>query len=410
MSIVAWLRNHLSGLSETDQKIARRVEASETRLAAGRPEEALETLGTGQPEDPELLARFLHMKIRVALALRDLLCLEGLALHAETLGQLLPEQARYLMLEAEAIGALNLAKSIAQGISASGIGAGADLLRIQQKKINRVISDGWMTIAQTALGAEYEDIRLIGWGRNSYIVSALPKDRQYKVAVKFLGPKAYGDARSRKRFEREVDALAQLDHPNILKVFAFHPEDPPYMVGEFFPGADLRRLLEQGRTFFASETAKIGMHLASAVAYAHERGLIHRNIQPSNVLINYQNDVKLIDFGLARLQIDSDVTSTGMVLGDWMYMPPEQFAGHTDPTPEMDVFGIGATLYHLVAKRPPYSRGKGLARQKAPPIAEVAPSLPGALKEVLERCLIEDPMERWNDPNEIAAKLKPLVA
>lgn len=320
MNILDWIRGQMASLSQEDARLARRVEAAETLLAHDDADQALRTLTVETPEDRDLLARYLYVKIRAAVRLRDLASLDGLGLHAETLAELLPEQAKYLMLEAEAIGALGLAKALAEGISLAGVGAGEDILRIQQKKVSRIMNEGCLDIARTALGREYEDIRLIGWGKTSYVVSALPKGRQHRVAVKFLGPRSYHDEKGRQRFEREAEVLRQLEHPGILQVFSFHPEEPPYMVTEFFPGADLKRLLEQGRTFFPGETARIGLQLASAVAAAHEEGVIHRNVQPANVLINYQNHVKLIDFGMARLSANSDISTTGMVLGEWFYM------------------------------------------------------------------------------------------
>lgn len=407
MSIVDWLRSRIGGLSARDQELASRLEKGEALRSQGSHEEALRALGTEMPEAPDLLARWLHLKVRVALDLRDLLCLEGMALHAETLGELLPEPARYLMLEAEAVGALHLAKSIAQGISAAGVGAGEDLVRIQAKKVRRIVDDGYLTIAQTTLGAHFEDIRLVGWGRTSYVVSCRGRDGGGRVAVKFLGPKAYLDERGRRRFQREFEALQALDHPNVLQVYDVHLAEPPYMVTEFFAGSDLRKLVEQGRTFFIKESLRIGVALCSAVAHAHSKDVIHRNIQPSNVLMNYSNDVKLIDFGMARLSQESDVSADGLVMGEWEYLSPEQFAGCPDgPTREMDIFGLGATLYYVLTGRPPYSRGKGLQRQRNPDVDELNPGISDGLREAVQRALNEDPMERWGGAEEMLEALR----
>lgn len=401
-----WIKGAVSGLEPEDQKLVSRIEEAEELLAKGAADEALSTLPYENPRDDELLARYLDIKIRAALRLRDLLCLEGMALHAETLGMLMRDKARYLMLEAEAIGALNLAKALAQGISLSGSGAGEDLLRIQNAKVSRVNKEGYLTIAFTTLQDQYSDIRLIGLGRHSYVVSALPKGREYRVAIKFLGPKAYLDPKGRKRFEREVGLLSRLDHPNILRVYGAQYEEPPYMITEFFAGADLRRLLEQGRSFFPGETARIGAGLCEAVAHAHDADIVHRNIQPANVLMNYENRIKLIDFGMARLGSVADISTYGMVLGDWAYMSPEQFAGDPTPTREQDIFGIGATLYHLVSKKPPFTRGKGLMREKCPRVEDVAPGLPGALRDVINKALEEDPEERWQSAEEMLEVLR----
>lgn len=406
MSIIDWVKSAFVTLSEDDQRLLPDVERAEEMFARGDSESALATLPAQLPGNDELLARVLDLKIRAALRMRDLLCLEGMALHAETLGELMKDKARYLMLEAEAIGALNLAKALANGISMAGVGAGEDLLRIKNAKASRVNKEGYLTIAHTALQSQYEDIRLIGLGRHSYVVSALPRSGEPRVAIKFLGPKAYLDAKGRRRFEREVEMLARLDHPNILRVLEYHFEEPPFMVTEFFGGADLRRLLEQGRSFFPIETARIGISLCEALAHAHQLEIIHRNVQPANVLMNYDNQIKLIDFGMARLGATADVSSYGMVLGDWAYLSPEQFGGDTRPAAEQDVFGVGATLYHLATGRPPYSRGKGLLREKAPPAKDVAKSLPRALGEALDISLADDPVDRFATIAEMLAVLR----
>lgn len=406
MSIIDWVRSAFVSLSPEDQRLLPDIEQAEEMLARGDAESALATLPSVLPGNDELLARVLDLKIRAALRMRDLLCLEGMALHAETLGELMKDKARYLMLEAEAIGALNLAKALANGISLAGVGAGEDLLRIRNAKATRVDKDGYLTIAHTALQAAYEDIRLIGLGRHSYVVSARPRGGDTRVAIKFLGPKAYLDEKGRRRFEREVEMLARLDHPNILRVLEYHFEEPPFMVTEFFGGADLRRLLEQGRTFFPIETTRIGIALCEALAHAHQLEIVHRNVQPANVLMNYDNKIKLIDFGMARLGSSADVSSYGMVLGDWAYLSPEQFAGDTRPRIEQDVFGVGATLYHLATGRPPFSRGRGLLREKAPPARELAKSLPRALGEAIETALADDPVDRYASITQMLADLR----
>jgi hypothetical protein len=224
VSIIDWVRGAFVSLSEEDQRLLPDIEKAEEMLARGDAESSLATVPNQLPGNDELLARVLDLKIRAALRMRDLLCLEGMALHAETLGELMKDKARYLMLEAEAIGALNLAKALANGISKAGVGAAEDLLRIRNAKASRVNKEGYLTIAHTALQAEYEDIRLIGLGRHSYVVSALPRAGGDRVAIKFLGPKAYLDAKGRRRFEREVEMLARLDHPNILRVLEYHFE------------------------------------------------------------------------------------------------------------------------------------------------------------------------------------------
>jgi serine/threonine-protein kinase len=122
--------------------------------------------------------------------------------------------------------------------------------------------------------------------------------------------------------------------------------------------------------------------------------------------MNYDNKIKLIDFGMARLGSTADVSSFGMVLGDWAYLSPEQFAGDTRPAVEQDVFGVGATLYHLITGKPPYMRGRGLLREKGPPAKEITKSMPRALEEAINTALSDDPVDRFPTISDMLATLQ----
>lgn len=408
MALLQWIKNKFSSLSAYDQKLAPGIEAAE-RLLDEDPYSALETLPKGFPEDPELLARALDVKILAALRLRDLLALEGASLHAQTLAELLPEKAREHMLEAEAIGAWELAKALAEGISASGAPAAEDLIRIQEKKSRRFDGQSFLKQAQHFLGKSYEDFRLVGVGKQGFVLSVQPKSGGPRLAAKFLGPRAYLDKHGKARFEREVELLRKLDHPGVLRVHDWHFDDPPFVLCEFFPGPDLRSILDQGRVFTSREIARIGTLLADAVAHAHSKGVIHRNVQPANVLINFRNEIKLIDFGMAKLEAQAGVSVDGMVLGDWAYLSPEQFHGLSEVRPEVDVFGIGATLYHLATHRPPFSRGKGLLRDRGPSAESLNPGLSPDLATLIDESLRQDPMERPANAEVLRNRLRNMV-
>lgn len=406
MSLLDWLRDQLASPTPEQRARIASIEAGQALLARGKPEAALSHLRDPPLENLYLLATFLDVKIRAALAMRDLLALEGLALHAETLGRLRAEKAHFLMLEAEALGCLELAGSLARGIGAGGGETGEDLVRIRAKKKRMAIDEDYLTLAHTVVGAHYRDLRLVGVGRSSYVISAIPRERDYRVAIKFLGPAAYLDERGRRRFEREARLLSELDDPHILEIHHYHPGEPPYMVTEFFPGIDLRNLLAAARRFEVDEVCRIGIVLCDAVGHAHAQGIFHRNIQPGNVMLSGPM-VKLIDFGMAKTRAGWDVSAEGSVLGNWAYASPEQYEATADkPTPQMDVFGIGATMHHLLYGVPPFRRGKSILRERTDALTAARPDLPGPLVQALRRSLAEQPEERWGSVDAMGEELR----
>ena len=180
------------------------------------------------------------------------------------------------------------------------------------------------------------------------------------VAIKLLLKGAMATPTQRERFQREVKALAKLLHPNIVAVHAAGEQDGlPYVVMDLVEGLSLEARLEEG-PLPQREAAGLVLDLADALQFAHERGVVHRDVKPSNVLLPPDGRCQLTDFGLAKdLGEDSqDVSKSGMFLGTPRYWAPEQARGRlAEIGPRSDVYGLGATLYAAICGRPPIDGG-----------------------------------------------------
>nr|WP_083669104.1 serine/threonine-protein kinase [Saccharothrix sp. CB00851] len=199
-----------------------------------------------------------------------------------------------------------------------------------------------------------------------------------------------------RRAMREARIAARLQHPNAVGVFDVVVEDgKPCLVMEFVPSRSLSAVLAERGALPPAEAARIGGHVAAALAAAHRAGVVHRDIKPGNVLIGVDGTVKITDFGISRAVGDVAVTRTGMLAGTLAYLAPELACG-ADPTPAADVFSLGATLYAVVEGGPPFGSSDndlGMLHRIAGGRI-VPPTRSGPLTVVLTRLLANDPATR----------------
>ncbi|GAA3971781.1 serine/threonine protein kinase [Thermobifida alba] len=199
----------------------------------------------------------------------------------------------------------------------------------------------------------------------------------------------------RARMLREARSAAQLSHPSIITVFDVVEKDGfPWIVMELVQGRSLSEIIKQEGTITPERAANLGLQVAAALSVAHQRGIVHRDIKPGNVLVARGDRAVLTDFGIAYLEGSSKLTRTGNLLGSPSYLAPEQARGEP-ASPAADMWALGTTLYAAVHGTPPFQRATPMATLTAVVVDEVPPPVQaGPLRPLLERLLNKDPRER----------------
>ena len=251
---------------------------------------------------------------------------------------------------------------------------------------------------------------VIGRGGMGIVLRGFDTYLQREVAVKVLDPAMAEDEVARKRFCRESRTAASVSHENVVAVHhVAHEEssDLPYLVMQLIDGEALDERLARGRLSL-KDTIGIGAQVAAGLAAAHEKGLIHRDVKPANVLLERgTNRVKLTDFGLARAAEDVRLTRTGLVTGTPLYMAPEQARGE-DLDARADLFSLGVLLYELCAGQTPFEAKtplavlKRLTDERHRPVRELNPDTPDWLAGVIDRLLAKSPADRFQSAREVA--------
>ncbi len=256
--------------------------------------------------------------------------------------------------------------------------------------------------------------RQLGRGGMGAVYAARDPGTGATVAVKLM---AATDGRALERFRREGVAQAAADrHPNVLRVFASgEHQGAPFLVMELAPGGDLSKRLAQG-PMAPADAALLVAHLARGLAHVHQKGVLHRDLKPANVMFGADGTPKLVDFGVARLRGEQDLTRTGDLVGTPAYMAPEQAEGVRGGVDERsDVYGLGAILYHAVTGRPPFVGDgmhqvlKGVLMDPPATPSSVARGLPPAVDHVVLKALSKDPNDRYASARALAEDLERLA-
>ena len=218
------------------------------------------------------------------------------------------------------------------------------------------------------------------------------------VALKRIGLLPGTEAPDLERAAREARLAARLNHPHVVAVYDLVEEaDETWLVMEYVEGITLSAFVKRDGALTPDEAAPLVRQAADALAAAHQAGIVHRDVKPSNMLVNSLGEVKLTDFGIARAEADASLTRTGLVTGSPAYLAPEVASGQT-ATEASDVWSLGATLYHLLAGHPPYDVNENLMGALYRIVHEDPPRLSNAdrLAPVLEHTMTRDPGARWS--------------
>ena len=254
---------------------------------------------------------------------------------------------------------------------------------------------------------QYEIREVVGRGGMGVVLKAGDTKLNRTVAIKVLAPELAANAAARKRFLREARAAAAVNHPHVVSIFAIEEGKMPYLAMEYVDGESLQQKINAAGPLELREILRIGMQIASGLAAAHGQGLIHRDVKPSNVLLeNGVERVKLTDFGLARAVDDVSITRTGEVAGTPEYMSPEQADGRTFD-PRSDLFSLGSVLYAMCTGRSPFraeSTMRAMRRvceDRPRAIQEVNPDVPRWLADLVDKLLEKEPSERIQTAAEV---------
>lgn len=221
-----------------------------------------------------------------------------------------------------------------------------------------------------------------------------------KVAIKVIAAGVANQSRFRRRFTAEIDTLLRLKHPHIVELVGYGEEQGLLFYSmEYVPGHSLLDHMRQHKVLPWEDVLQIGIETAAALKHAHDLGIIHRDLKPANLMLSDKGQVKLTDFGIAKLFGSSDMTAVGAVIGTADYMPPEQAEGKTVTT-RSDLYSLGCVLYALLAGRAPFG-GKSVPEvlyavryNAVPDLLTLAPNCPAELAELIKEMLEKDPLKR----------------
>jgi serine/threonine protein kinase len=264
---------------------------------------------------------------------------------------------------------------------------------------------------------------LLGEGGMGQVFKAQDTLMNRTVAVKVISAHHARNPDALVRFRREMQALAQLDHPHVVR--AFHADEDRgtlFLVMEYVEGITLVDLVRRRGPLPVAEACAYVARVAAALQHAHELGLVHRDIKPSNIMLETRGGIRLMDFGLAQLRDPAsevpDFTGPGRAFGTAEYMAPEQWVDSHQADIRSDLYSLGCTLYFLLAGRPPFPRseyasdfqlGQAHLEAPAPSLDNLRPHVPPELEAVLSQLLAKDPAARYAAPSELQTALQPFV-
>jgi serine/threonine protein kinase/Flp pilus assembly protein TadD len=258
--------------------------------------------------------------------------------------------------------------------------------------------------------SHYRILEKLGEGGMGVVYKAEDLKLHRFVALKFLPPHV-SDDEAAQRFANEAHAVSALDHPNICAIYEIDqtPEGQMFIAMPCYEGASLQEMIKRG-PLALDEAVGIAIQIAMGLAKAHEKGIVHRDVKPGNILVTSDGLAKIVDFGLAKLATQARLTRVGTTVGTVMYMSPEQASGQ-EVDERGDIWSLGVVLYEMVTGRPPFEGEHeqaiiySILNQTPEPVGRILPAAPKDLERILTKALAKRPAERYQRMSEMAADL-----
>ncbi len=263
----------------------------------------------------------------------------------------------------------------------------------------------------------YKVIRKIGEGAMGKVFEGLDEELNMRVALKVLSPAIMADKENLTRFEREARAAANLKHPNIAHVFfvGHTNEGVPFYAMEYIDGIAMSDIIAKKMRVTGLQKITLMQQTLAALKFSADKGVMHRDVKPGNVMIESEGGAKLVDFGIAKLtQTDENLTATGMALGTPKYISPEQASGKAIDF-HADMYSLGVTFFELVTGIAPYKSETAIGlimmhiKEPIPDITSLNPQYPRSLGRIIERMMAKSPKERYPSYSDIIAELDAVV-
>lgn len=268
----------------------------------------------------------------------------------------------------------------------------------------------------TLLNGRYRLDAQIGTGGMSTVYRAFDTVLERQVAIKLMHREIASDSDQLERFRREARAVAQLNHPHIVTVIdAGEDDNMPYIVFEYVEGETLKDRIRRYGRLPIQESIAYAIEIARALGVAHDRGIVHRDVKPQNVLVDEEGSAKVTDFGIARTLDQEGLTADGRVLGTTDYVSPEQALGHP-VTGQSDLYSLGIVLFEMLTGDVPFKGDNQVAvamkhvREQLPDVQVRRPEVSNALAAVLEKATAKETDQRYPDDRALIADLEEVLA
>lgn len=264
----------------------------------------------------------------------------------------------------------------------------------------------------------YRILEILGRGGMGVVYKAMDEGLHRVVALKMLNPFYAQDENFLIRFRREARSQAQLEHPNIVRIHAFR-ESPEglFIVMGFVDGKTLSELIKEMGAIPWKQSVPIFKQCLSAIGHAHQLGIIHRDIKPGNIMLNRKGEVKITDFGLAKVQEAGETTITHGVAGTLYYMSPEQVQGMSKVDHRSDLYSLGMTFYEMLAGRTPFDKNdseftilKSIVESNFPSPTQLNPGMPPILSKIVMKAVSNEPAKRYQTAEEMLRDLEKFEA